>query len=97
MWFSIHKQEVKIQIYAKPNAKKSAHVGCSEKELLIAIHAKPHKGAANEELVAFLAKLLDIPKTQVILLKGENSRHKQVAVPLTESVQKFILTISDSA
>ena len=90
MWFNIQNQEVKMQIFAKPNAKKTAFLGVSEKGLLISIHAKPHKGAANQAIVVFLAELLQLPKTQVILLKGENNRHKQVLVPLTANVQKFI-------
>ncbi len=90
MWFSIQNQQVKIRIFAKPNAKKTAFLGFSEKGLLISIHAKPHKGAANLALVEFLAQLLQLPKTQIILLKGENSRVKQVLVPLTTNVQKFI-------
>lgn len=90
MWFKIQDQQVKINILAKPNAKKTAFLGISEQGLLISLHAKPHKGAANKELITYLAKLFGVPKTQIILEKGEGSRNKQVIVPLTQSVHKLI-------
>jgi uncharacterized protein YggU (UPF0235/DUF167 family) len=50
----------------------------------------PHQGEANKELITYLAKLFHLPKTQVILQKGEGGRYKQVVVPLTDAVQKII-------
>lgn len=90
MWFKIQNQQVKFTILAKPNAKKTAILGIREQALHISIHAKPHQGAANEKLVAFLAALFKIPKSQITLLRGEGSRHKQVLVPLTDKVKAFI-------
>ena len=51
----IQKQQVKLNILAKPNAKKTAFLGIDAQALLISLHAKPHKGAANKELIRFLA------------------------------------------
>jgi hypothetical protein len=90
MWFKIQNQQVSINIFAKPNAKKTAFLGVSEQGLLISLHAKPHQGAANKELIVFLAKLFHLPKTQIILEKGEGSRYKQVVVPLNDTVQGII-------
>lgn len=90
MWFKIQNQQVRINIFAKPNAKKTALLGISEQGLLISLHAKPHQGAANKELIAYLARLFHLPKNQIILQKGGGSRHKQVIVPLTDSVQELI-------
>ena len=90
MWFKIQNQQVRINIFAKPNAKKTAFLGVGEQGLLISLHAKPHQGAANQELIDYLAKLFHLPKTQVTLLKGEGSRYKQVMVPLSDNVQKII-------
>ena len=91
VWFKIEKNLVKINIFAKPNAKKTAFLGIGEQGLLIAIHAKPHQGAANQELISYLAKHFHVPKTKVTLLKGETSRHKQVEIPLTDEVHQIIL------
>lgn len=97
MWFKIQNQQVRINIFAKPNAKKTAFLGFSEQGMLISLHAKPHQGAANKELIAYLAKLFHLPKTQVVLQKGEGSRHKQVVVPLTDTVQGIISQYTQKA
>ena len=90
MWFKLQNQQVRINIFAKPNAKKTAFLGVSEQGMLISLHAKPHQGAANKELIAYLAKLFNLPKIQIILEKGEGSRYKQVVVPLNDTVQAII-------
>lgn len=90
MWFKIVKQQVELFILAKPNAKKTMLLSVSDQELHIAIHAKPHKGEANKELISYLAKLLQLPKSQIILQSGEGGKHKRVMVPLTEGVQRLL-------
>jgi uncharacterized protein (TIGR00251 family) len=90
MCFKIQNQHVVINILVKPNAKKTAFIGISEHGLLISLHAKPHQGAANKELISYLAELFHMPKTQIILQSGQKSRYKRVMVPLTENVKKII-------
>jgi len=95
MWFKVQDQQVKLQVIAKPHAKKTALLKVNEKWLYIAIHAKPYKGEANKELILFLSKLFDVPKSQ-ITLKGENSKHKHIIMPFTLTIQKIINDISVS-
>ncbi len=90
MWFEIKNNKAALHIFAKPNAKRSAFIKISEDELHIALHAKPHEGEANKELISYFAKLFRLPKSQVILERGESSRHKVVIVPLTATIQNFI-------
>lgn len=90
MWFKIQDQQIKLQIIAKPNAKKTAILKISDQGLHIAIHAKPHKGEANKELILFLSKIFKVPKSQIILKAGENSKYKQIIMPLTVAIQKFL-------
>lgn len=90
MWFKMQDQQVKLYIIAKPNAKKTAIVKISEEGLHIAIHAKPHKGAANKELILFLSKIFEVPKSQIILKAGDNSRYKQIILPLTQTIRKIL-------
>jgi hypothetical protein len=58
--------------------------------LHISLHAQPKQGEANKELISYLAKILRLPKSQIILQRGEGSRHKQVIVPLTITVQQLL-------
>lgn len=71
---------LRFAVHAKPRAKKSAIVGVAQGALEVALAAPPVDGAANDELVRFLAKSLGLPKRDVVLLAGEGSRHKRIAV-----------------
>ena len=46
----------------------------------IRIKAPPVDGAANEELIRFLAKRFGVPRSAVQLLSGASSRDKRVAI-----------------
>jgi hypothetical protein len=96
MWFKIQGQQVRLQIIAKPQAKKTALLKVNEQGLHIAIHAKPSKGEANKELILFLSTLFDVPKSQVILKSGEHSKHKQIILPFTNTTEKIINDILTS-
>ncbi len=71
---------MKLEVHAKPRAKKSRIVGWRGSALEVAIAAPPVDGAANEELVRFLAEVLGIAKRQVVVARGESSRTKLVDV-----------------
>lgn len=90
MLFKIQNQQVRILILAKPNAKKTACLAIDEQGMHIALHAKAHHGEANKELFSYLSKIFGIPKRHIQLIRGENNRHKQVLLPLNDTVQKFI-------
>ena len=62
----------------------------SNQGLHITLHAKPHQGEANKELIAYLAKLFRLPKSQITLQRGQGSKYKQVIVPLTAMIQQLL-------
>lgn len=70
----------RIEIHAKPRASKSAIRGVKDGALEVALAAPPVDGAANAELVRFLADELGIPKRDVRLLRGEGARTKLVEI-----------------
>lgn len=96
MWYAIFDEQVKIRVLVKPNAKKAELIGINEQGLLVSVHAKPQQGAANKELTEYLARLFGVPKTQISLRKGHESRYKQVVLPLNERVQNALEKIRDS-
>lgn len=69
-------EDVLVFVRAKPRASKSAALGEREGELEVALKAPPVDGAANEELVRFIAKKVGLPKGRVLLERGQTSRHK---------------------
>ena len=90
MWFNIENQQVVLYIFAKPHAKRTALIKVDDSAIHIALHAKPHEVEANKELISFLAKQLKVPKSRIILQRGASSKYKEIIVPLTDQVQRFL-------
>ena len=77
---------MKLALKVIPNAKKSEAAGWEEdprtgRTLKLRIAAPPVEGKANKTVILFLASWLGIPKTSVILLRGETGRLKVVELP----------------
>jgi uncharacterized protein (TIGR00251 family) len=82
-----------INVDASPGATKTEIVGVNRWRgaLQIRIAAPPKDGAANDELVRFLAERLSVPKSSVTIVKGERSSLKVVTVPLAlEKVESIL-------
>lgn len=69
-----------LTVKVTPKASFNEIVGWENDMLKIRIRAVPEKGAANQELISFLAKKLNIGKSQVILLKGSTTRIKRICL-----------------
>lgn len=69
-----------FSVRAMPNAPKSEIVGEFGGALKIKINAPPTDGAANAELIKFLAKQFGVPKSAVEITGGQTSRQKQVRI-----------------
>lgn len=67
-------------LHVQPRAARTEVVGRHGDAIKIRIQAPPVDGAANEELLRFLAERLGIPRSGLRLLAGESSRRKRVAV-----------------
>jgi uncharacterized protein len=71
---------VRFEVQAKPRAKRSKVIGERGDSVEIALAAPPVDGAANEELVRFVAKVLSVRQRDVALVRGDTSREKLLAV-----------------
>jgi uncharacterized protein len=69
-----------LRLTVVPGAQRTQVVGLHGDRLKVRLAAPPEKGAANQELIAFLAKALDLPKSSLKLTGGSQSRTKVVAV-----------------
>ncbi len=77
---------MKLRIRATPNARKSEVIGWEEVALVgpvlrVRVGAPAVEGKANAELRTFLAKTLGLPKSKVLLEKGDASRFKTFELP----------------
>lgn len=70
----------RIQIHAAPRASKTRIVGLHDGRVKIQIAAPPVDGAANIELIKFLAAALNLPKSDLTLVTGDSGKRKVVDV-----------------
>ncbi|HEX7126808.1 MAG TPA: DUF167 domain-containing protein [Thermodesulfobacteriota bacterium] len=69
-----------LEVEVQPRASRTELAGWREGRLRVRLQAPPVEGAANEALVAFLARRLDLPKRQVIIVGGAAARRKRLRV-----------------
>ncbi|WGE31975.1 DUF167 family protein YggU [Actinobacillus genomosp. 2] len=81
---------IRLRIFLQPKASRDQIVGLHDNELKIAITAPPVDGAANAHLLKYLSKLFKVPKSGIVLEKGELQRHKQLFVPEPKLLPKEI-------
>ena len=79
-FFSPTSQGYLLKIHVVPGARQTAVAGLHGDRLKVKVASPPEKGRANEELLAFLASLLEVPPRAVHLTSGAASRAKVVAV-----------------
>ncbi|AAP95683.1 YggU family protein [[Haemophilus] ducreyi] len=81
---------IRLRIFLQPKASRDQIVGLHDNELKVAITAPPVDGAANAYLLKYLSKLFKVPKSSIVLEKGELQRHKQLFVPAPKLLPKEI-------
>ena len=67
-----------LRLTVVPGAQRTQVVGLYGDRLKIRLAAPPEKGAANRELINFLSRALDLPKSSLTLTQGAQSRSKVV-------------------
>lgn len=77
---------LRLRIFLQPKASRDQIIGLHDNELKIAITAPPIDGAANAYLLKFLAKQFKVPKSTILLEKGELQRHKQLFIPTPKQI-----------
>ena len=71
---------VRFSVHVQPRASQTEVAGVHGTALKVRLHAPPVDGAANDELIAFLAAELGVPKRSVRILAGLSSREKTVEI-----------------
>ena len=69
-----------LAVHTRPGAKRTEVVGLHGEALKLRVAAPPVEGRANDELAAFVAEALGIPRKSVTVVKGGTSRRKTVLV-----------------
>ena len=91
MFYNIEDESVSLRIKAQPNASKSEFCEAyGDDAIKIRIKAPAVEGAANKELVKFLAKSFKVSKSAILFKTGQNSKIKIVAFPLNDKFKDWI-------
>lgn len=77
---SKQQDDLLLNLYIQPKASRDQLVGVHGHELKIAITAPPVDGKANAHLIKYLSKAFKVPKGDIVILKGQLGRHKQVKI-----------------
>lgn len=81
-----------LRIFVQPRASRNQFCGIHEGEIKLRLTSPPVEGAANEGCREFIAKQLKVPKSAVVLVSGETSRHKRLRIEgaSTEQIKQLI-------
>lgn len=73
------KDGIVITLKISPNASKNEIIKTDE-GLKIKITAQPIDGKANKALIEYLSKQFKVPKTSIVIIKGETSKEKTLLI-----------------
>lgn len=86
---------LKLHVKVKANANQNSIQAAENGTYLIRIKAAPIDGAANEAIIAYLAKLLGVAKGSIQILKGHTAPHKVIQMDVSEEVFRNALIRSN--
>ena len=69
-----------FEVHVQPRASRTEVVSLHGTRVKIRVRAAPAHGAANKELIAFVAEHLGVPRAAVHLVSGSSSRRKRLRV-----------------
>ena len=85
------KDGVLLDIKVLPKSSRDEITGVVNGKLKVKLTAPPVSGKANSALVNFLSKVLGVPKRDIVIVKGQTSSKKQLAIslPYESVIEKF--------
>ena len=69
-----------LSLYVQPRAGKNELAGVYDGALKLRLTTPPVDGKANKAVIAFFAKILKVPKSSLVLVRGLKNRRKQLQV-----------------
>ncbi len=90
MWYTVDSEYVTLSLIVTPRSSKNSFSRVEPQGIRVKIKAPPVEGEANKELVKFLSKRFKIPKSEIEIISGHNSRYKRVRMRLNDEIRNFI-------
>lgn len=92
-YFTLKQNSITLNIKVKTNKKQTKISGVESNSLIIELASLPIEGKANKELLAFLAKIFQIPKSHIELIGGEKWKNKILQLPKNEKIIAMLETM----
>ncbi|MBS0288610.1 MAG: YggU family protein [Proteobacteria bacterium] len=88
--FQWDNQDLILKLYIQPNAHQDKVIGLFNDQLKIQISARAVDNKANNYLQKWLAQEFQVPKTQVLLIKGAHARQKTFKIKSPKIVPDWL-------
>jgi uncharacterized protein (TIGR00251 family) len=72
--------EVIIEVTARPGSSRRGAIGVTADRLVVGVNSRPEKGKANDELIEYLAREMRVPRSALMIVRGETSRRKTIRI-----------------
>ena len=74
------KRRILLTVQVQPGSSRTECVGIHGDAIKIRLAARPIDGAANDELIRFLADQCGVPRADVRIRQGEQARRKRLSI-----------------
>lgn len=91
MFYRWDNADLILNIRVQPRASKTALAEIMGEEIKLRLTSAPVDGAANQQLIDYLAKSFGVARSAISLIAGEKSRHKRVRIQQPEKLPEPIL------
>jgi len=71
---------LRIEVKVQPRSSRNQISGEQDGALKVKLTAPPVEGEANQALINFLARLLKVPRKNIVLIRGETARTKLIEI-----------------
>ena len=72
--------EVIIEVTARPGTSRRGVIGVTGDRLVVGVNSRPERGKANDELIDYLAKEMRVPRSALMIVRGETARRKTIRI-----------------
>jgi uncharacterized protein len=79
-WLKARGENILISVRVQPGASKNSVTGIKEDTLNIKLCSPPVDGRANDSLISFVAKSLDVSRSSIQIIQGTKNRKKLLEV-----------------
>lgn len=84
LYFQVNEQDLVFKVHIQPRSAANQIAGVREDAVKIRLTAPPVDGEANRACIKFLAKQLNVAKSDLEIISGAGSRSKKIRVHLAD-------------